>query len=168
MTSRPAVRFTAACLCVALLSACYTYVPIESPAPQTPVRVTVPIVNVARDQNRTPETYRIEGVVVSSGDSLVLATQRRTETGAFREVVRVDTVRVETRSLLAIDEKVYSQPRSIGLGVLLAAGTAGLVAGLLSVTTGVGGDGPGNGGEPTANQLRIDPIFAAVLKLIGN
>ncbi len=165
---RHALRLMLPCMSAVVLSGCYTYVPVELPAPLTPVRVTVPVTNVVQDRNRAPQTYTIEGVVVSSGDSLVLATERRTETGAaFREIVRFDTVRVATRSLMAIDEKVYSQPRTIALGVLIAAGTAGLAKALLDVTTGTGGDGGGNGGS-TTNSLRIDPIFAAILKLVGH
>ena len=147
-----------------VLSGCYTYVPVENPAPMTPVRITVPISNAVQNPNRAPETYTMEGIVVSSGDSLVLSTESRTEMGAFREVVRIDTVRVATRSLTGLDEKVFSTQRSIGLGVLVAGGTAALVSGILSITTGSDGDGPG--GPDTSNQIRVDPIFRTLLQTL--
>ncbi|MEQ9397727.1 MAG: hypothetical protein RJQ04_01035 [Longimicrobiales bacterium] len=147
-----------------VLSGCYTYVPVENPAPMTPVRITVPITNAVQNPNRAPETYTMEGIVVSAGDSLIMSTESRTEMGAFREVVRVDTVRVATRSLTGLDEKVFSTQRSIGLGVLVAGGTAALVSGILSITTGSDGGEPG--GPSTENQIRIDPIFRSLLQAL--
>ena len=148
-----------------LLSGCYTYVPVERPAPRTPVRITVPVTSAVQNPNRAPESYTVDGLVVSSGDSLVLETETKTEFGAYRDVTRIDTLRVAQTSLLAVDERVFSTGRTIGLSVLIAGGTAALISGLLSVTTGNDGGGPG-GGSPNA-QISIDPIFG-LFRLLGN
>lgn len=148
------------------LSGCYVYLPVENPAPMTPVRITVPVSNALQNPNRAPETYTVDGTVVTSGDTLVLETSTRTETGAYREVVRMDTLRVATRSLQSVEEKVFSKEKTIGLSVLVTVGVAGLVTGILSVTTGSQGGGPGDGGS-TTGQIRMDPIFNTLLRAIG-
>ncbi len=153
-------------ICAAVLSGCYTYVPVERPAPNTAVRITVPVMSAVQNRNQAPGSYTVDGLVVSSGDSLVLETQSRTETGAYRQIMRVDTLRIAQSSLLGIDEKVFSRQKSIGLGVVITAGVVGLISGIISVTSGQDGGGPGGGG--TENQIRIDPIFGSFLKLIGH
>lgn len=150
----------------AVASGCYTYVPMEQPRPQTEVRVTVPIRSAVDRPNREPETYSVEGVLVSASDTVVLETRSRAEAGAFREVVRLDTLRVARGSIMSLDEKVFSTPKTIGLTAVLVGGAVGLVSGLLSITTGDDGDGGPDGGGDT-NQIRIDPIFGSLLRLLS-
>lgn len=149
-----------------VMSGCYTYVPVENPAPRTPVRVTVPVNNSVSGVNRAPQNYTLEGTVVSLGDSLTLETETTADMGQFRQVTRVDTVRVARQNLLALDERVYSQSRTIGLSAVIVAGTAALVAGIYSATVGFGGDG-GNGGGSTTNQISVEPVFRGLLQFVG-
>lgn len=149
-----------------VMSGCYTYVPVENPAPRTSVRVTVPVNRSVTGANLAPQSYTLEGTVVSLTDSLTLETQTTATMGQFRQVSRVDTVKVARQNLLAIDERVYSQSRTIGLGAVIVAGTAALVAGIYSATVGFGGDG-GDGGGSTTNQISVEPVFRGLLQFVG-
>lgn len=150
-----------------VMSGCYTYIPVENPAPRTPVRITVPLNSAVSNPNRAPDSYTLEGTVVSVGDSLTLETQTTAQMGQFRQVSRMDTVRVARRNLLALDERVYSQSRTIGLGVVIVAGTAALVGGIYSATVGSGGDDGNGGGPPPTNQIDVTPVFRGLLQLVG-
>lgn len=155
-------------LAAAAASGCYSYFPIERASPRQEVRITVPArASVVQGRNSQPESFRLEGRVVAAGDTLLLETENRREVGAFREIQEIDTLRVATESLLLVEEKVFSRGKSIGLGVVVTAGSVALVTGFLNVVTGGGeGDVPGPPGG-NQGQIRIDPIFGAFLRLLG-
>ena len=165
-TVRRAFGYVIATLGVAFLSGCYNYVPVERPAPGTTVRVHVPTRSAVRAGNLPSETLKVDGVVVSDGDSLIVATKNRREFGAFREVMEVDTLRVARSGISLIEQQVFSKSKTYGMTVLVAAGAAGLVAALVKAAGGQRGEG-GPGGQGPGAQLRVRPIFQGILGLIG-
>ena len=130
-----------AAVCLLALGGCYVYTPVQTPTPGTEVRVEVPLRSAA--QGRSPQGSAVlEGIVVSSGETLVLETRNRQQAGFMQEMLLVDTVRMATDDLIRLDARSFSGTRT-------AVFTAGLVAGVVLVATGitslVGGD---EGGEP--------------------
>lgn len=165
-TVRSVLRPVAAALGVAFLSGCYSYVPVERPAPGTTVRVHVPVRSAVQASNAPAETIDVEGVVVSDGDSLVIATKNRREFGAFREVIEVDTLRVARSGISLLEQQVFSKSKTYGMTALVTVGTAGVVWALVQAAGGRGGEGaPGNGG--TGAQIRVKPIFQGIFGLLG-
>ena len=84
------------------LSGCYIYRPVATPSPGAVARVEVPVQSAVADPNEPPETASVEGTVVEVGDSIVLATKIRRDIGAYREVVRDDTLRIALDVVAAI------------------------------------------------------------------
>ncbi|HSG07449.1 MAG TPA: hypothetical protein VLA36_03760 [Longimicrobiales bacterium] len=166
ITVRSAVRPIVATLGLAVLTGCYNYIPVERPSPGTTVRVHVPLRSAVQASNAPTETLSVEGVVVSDGDSLIVATKNRREFGAFREVVEVDTLRVARSGISFIEQQVFSKRKTYGMAALATAGAAGLVAALVNAAGGQRGDGPPGNTGPGA-QIRVRPIFQGILGLIG-
>lgn len=150
--------------CAATGAACYTFVPVESPAPGTTVRANVHVRSALSGSNGTAETASVEGMVVSAGDSLVLEARNLVQLGAYRDVVQVDTFRIPSTELASIEEQQFSAPKTIGLSVLIAGGTAFLAATALGLTGGESGGG--KGGDPPVNgQVILKPLIGAVWRL---
>jgi hypothetical protein len=165
-TVRRALRRVVATLGVAFLSGCYSYIPVERPAPGSAVRVRVPLRSAVQSPNAPTETLAVDGVVVSDGDTLVIETKTRREFGAFREITELDTLRVARSGISSLEQQIFSKPKTYGMAALATIGAAGLVVALVNAATGRGGEGgPGTGG-PGA-QLRVKPIFEGVFRLIG-
>ena len=166
--SRPSrSRASVAVAMIALpLTGCYNYVPVENPSPGAIVRMKVPVRTSVRGSNDAPESFAIEGVVVASGDTVVLASTTRTQYGAFREISLVDTLRAARVDLVALDEKVYSPQKSIALGVFVAGGIALFIG---SVTGFVGGsedDEVGDGTMPNASVV-LTSVLTGLLGIFG-
>lgn len=146
--------------CAAILSsACYSYAPVERPAPGSTVRIHVPVRSAVAGRNVQEESVSFEGTVLSFGDSLYLQTTSRREYGAFREVFEFDTLHVDPRNLMGMEERYLSKPKTYGFVALVTAGAAGLVVAAVNAAGGSGGDGNGNGGGPVAAVI-VKPIVS--------
>ena len=147
---------------------CHTYVPVQTPVPGSTVRVQIPVVSAAADPNAPPQTVSLEGLVVESGDTLVLATTRRQEYGAFREVVQYDTLRLAEDQRYGVEAVEFSAGKSVMLGVGLAAGV-GLIAIAAFNGGGGGGDTPIDGGPPPPQGAVVvsSSWVAGLLGLLG-
>lgn len=160
-------RALPAVLGAAVMSGCYTYVPVERPSPGATVRVQVPVRSAVSNPNRPPELLSMEGTVLAAADSIVLEVANRREIGAFREIRTVDTLRVAGADLAGVDERVFSRPKTVGLTAAVAGITAVLVFAALDLGGGSGGDdGSGNGGT-TTSSIAVRPIFSALLGALG-
>ncbi len=158
--SRTISRLLAA-LGAAAMSGCYSYVPVERPAPGSVVRIQVPVrAAVDRCQTGSPRPMSMEGTVLASADSLVLQVESRRELGAYRELKQVDTVRVAPRDLAGVDLRVFSKPKTI----LLTAGIVGVTAALAAVALDLGGGSQGKhsagGWHRYRDHREADPVGA--------
>lgn len=145
----PALRHMlfAALLCgPPLVSGCYTYRLVEEAPVGSVARLRVPIQSAIVDPNSPPETVAIEGLIIAFGDTISFEASSRQVTGAFREVVQYDTLRVARDGLASIEVREFSRTRSVVLGVAVAAGTTGLALAALGAEGGQAGDRPGEGG----------------------
>jgi hypothetical protein len=163
-TLRPARRVLAI-VGAALMSGCYSYVPVERPTPGSTVRIQVPMRSAATGTNQRPEFIGLEGTLLGVSDSLVLRVENRREIGAFREIKQVDTVRVARADLVGVDLRVFSKPKTIGLTAVVLGATAGLAMVALDLGGGSAGDDGGNGGPQ--NSLILKPVFKALLHALG-
>ena len=146
----------------ALLAGCHKYIPVEEPAAGSTVRVTVPVTSAVQDRNATTGTSAsVEGVVVQAAptDSLVLAISRRASYGAFRDIVRHDTISISLNDALRLEERIYAKNRSVVLGVGLTAVAVGLAAAAFGVGGGQQGIVPPDGGGTTRPVPSI-PLFS--------
>lgn len=150
-----------------LMAACHTYTPVETPMPGTTVRVRIPVINAAANRNAAPQTVSVEGVVVETGDTLVLSTTNRQEYGAFREIVRADTVRLAADQVFSVERSDFSSKKSVVLGVVLTGGAALLAAAAFGGLA--GDDKPINPGEPPPMGTIIvsNSMIAGILGLLG-
>ncbi|MFQ5536713.1 MAG: hypothetical protein ACE5GJ_04605 [Gemmatimonadota bacterium] len=149
-----------------LLGGCYTYVPVERPAPGVPVRVRVEVSSGIVNPNRAQETTAVEGRIVSAGDTLALEVVSRQEYGAFREVTRQDTVRIARSRVASLEQRTFSKGRSVALGVTLAAGTTVLAMAALGLGGDQQGSDPGDGGGPVGSVI-AGAILSGILRLAG-
>ena len=149
---------------VAGTAACHTYVPVSNPTPGSRVRVRVPVTSALDNSNAGPSTAAIEGDVIAAGDTLILGTTRRQEYGAYREVTRVDTLRLGPDQLLSVEEARFSTSRTV---VLTAAIVAAAVGTAVSAFGG-GGEEIDGGAPPPQGALVISNSFVSgVLGLLG-
>ena len=153
MTTPSSFERAVALVAAFALSGCYTYVPVQAPAPGTEVRVRIPVQSPVEGSNVVADMMSVEGEVVSAGDTLVLATENTQTFGNFREVRTQDTLRVSRTRLASLEEKTFSRGRTIGFSALVVAGTVALVLGVAGAVGGGdddgGGGGPGNGASIT-------------------
>lgn len=141
------------------LGACHTYRPVTAPTPGSTIRVHVPVTSAL---SRVPETAAVEGVLVSMSDTITLATQTRREFGAFRELVRTDTLRLATSQASLVEVREFSKPRSVLAGVVITGGAAYLA--LIGFGFGSGGDPPD---PPTQPQTSVVVSRSLVSSLVG-
>ena len=150
-----------------LLSGCHTYLPIDAPRPGSVARVRVPIESAVADPNAPPETVAVEGLVLASGDTIVLAASTRRELGAFREIIQYDTFRVARDGLVSIEAREFSKGRSLALGVIIAGGATGLALVALGFGGGEGGENPGDDGTQQGFTLQLSATVGAILGVFG-
>lgn len=148
-------------------SACHTYTSVETPVVGSTVRVQVPIANALRNANEAPETASVEGEVVAVGDTLALATQRRQEYGAYREVIQYDTLKVGMDRPTLLEVREFSPQKSVLLGAVIAAGATVAAVTAFSGKTGSGGDDSGPGPGPTPAVVVSPSIVSMILGLFG-
>lgn len=161
-------RSALAALSAALLSGCYSYVPVARPSPGTTVRVHVPVTSAAvGNRSRQPETVSFEGLVLSSADSLILETKSRRDVGAFRELLELDTLRVATSGLVGVEERRFSKPKTYAFTALVTAGAAGLVVAALNAAGVIGDDGPPGNGSVVQSAVPMGPVISSLFRLFG-
>jgi predicted component of type VI protein secretion system len=157
----------ASILLAVFLGACQTYTPVTNPVPGSTVRVRVPVTSAVANPNAAPQTLAVEGTVVESGDTLVLATTNRQEYGAYREIVQFDTVRLAPDQQYSVEVVEFSVRKSIVLGLVLT-GAAALAA---SAAFGVGGADdapiPGNPPPPQGALVISSSLIAGIIGLLG-
>ena len=148
-------------LALVLLSGCHTYEPVRHPAPGSAVRVLIPVTSALDDPNAAQPTVSLDGVVLESGDTLVLATETRNQINQFRELVRYDTLKLAEDAYSGLQLKEFSRGKSVGLGLTIFGGVA-----LLTTHVFNGGDtnSPPRGGPPGQNPAIV--IQGAVLSAI--
>lgn len=159
MKTRELGRLFTCVLGAALMAGCHNYLPVERPAIGSTVRVRVPVTSAIADRN-TPEgaSASIEGQVVSAGDSIVLAVLRRMEYGAYREIVRHDTISIAMADAMTVEEREYSRDKSLTLGLAIAA----MAAGFAAAAFGAGGSQQGettNGDGPNSRPVTLFPLL---------
>lgn len=162
-------RYRFGLLTCALLvtSGCYTYSAVETPLIGSTLRVSVPIDNALTGPNQAPQTASIEGIVVGTGDTLALATQRRQEYGAYREVIQHDTLKLARDRATLMEVREFSAPKSILLGSVLAVGAA--VAAVAAFNSGQdGGQTPDPGpGIPAPAFVISGSLVSSFLGVFG-
>lgn len=167
MIRSSAVRRTALLLAFAgLLAGCHTYRTVDQPTPGSTVRVSVPISSALSSPNRSPQSAAVEGRLVSAGDTLVLAVQNRQSYGAYREVVRYDTLRLASAQASSVEVREFSKNRSIVLGTAVAA----VVTGAAALAFGWGGGStnttPPGGGGPEPAIVATPSLIASIWGLV--
>jgi len=171
MTSLRGSRRTRHCVVgfILLLSAtaCHSYIPIADPQPGTTVRVTVPVTSAAQNRNAPPQYRSIEGDVVEAGDTVVLAVRTRQEYGAFREIVRYDTLRLAPDQRYSMERSEFSTARTALLTAVITGGIT--IFALAAVGGGGGGDGPIDPGPPPPQPSIVvgSSLISGVLGWLG-
>lgn len=147
-----------------VLSGCYTYVPVEQPAPGTPVRVRMPVSSAVEGSSRIPESVMIEGRVIAFTDTLRMEMRNEQRMGT-RSFVAVDTIRIAASSLADLEERVFSRSRTAVFAGALLGGVALATWGIATVT---GGD---DGGKPDPPPTTDPPVifgsFGHGLRFLG-
>ena len=148
---------------VLVLGGCHSYRVVDTPPLGSTVRVRVPVTSPLDGRNTAPASVSMEGEVLQVGDTLVLATRTRREFGAFREVILYDTLRLGRDQMSSIELKEFSSGRSVGWGLALTAGAAGLA---LATFKSGGGAGFPNGSGPPPAIVVSGSVLSAVWALI--
>ena len=147
-----------------LFMGCHTYMPVQQPTPGTTVRVKVPLTSAVQGPNQAPETVSIEGTLIEFGDTVEVEVRDRQVYGAFREVTRLDTLRIEASGITGLDERSFSTGRSVVLG--LAIGGAAVGFALTALGFEGGGSNPTPGPDGPQPSLLLSPIARAIWALI--
>ena len=165
-----------AVICALSLSACHTYVPVDTPVPGSAVRVVVPVRSAIDDPNAAGNTASFEGDVISvSRDTVVVAMDTRRDRGAFRAQLRqIDTVRLARAGVSSLELKEFSSSKSVMLGAAITGAVTVLALSALGVEGGAAGEGnPGDGGDvtgsliPVRKSVSLVPVISAVFRLLG-
>ena len=161
-----ALRFRGSMLVVStlLFMGCHTYIPVQQPAPGTTVRVRVPLTSAVQGPNQAPETVSIEGTLIEFGDTVEVEVRDRQVYGAFREVTRLDTLRIEASGITGLDERSFSTGRSVVLGLAIGGAAAGFALTALGFEG--GGSNPTPGPDGPQPSLLLSPIVRAIWTLI--
>lgn len=150
----------------ALMSGCYTYVPVERPTPGETVRIEVPVRSAVAGGRDREDTASMEGKLVSAGDSIVLEVASTTAIGNFRQVKSLDTLRVARADVSSVATRNFSKPKTIGLTAVIVGATAALAVAALDL--GGGSDGSGKpGGGTTTGAIRVGPILLKLVHAIA-
>ena len=135
--SRPRQRRPGACwrfatrpalvAAVMVLSGCHTYSAVDRPSPGSSVRLAT-----SGAERPAASTFDVEGRVVESGDTLVLAEARRRRLGQFRGLVGSDTLRLAATSYTALQTRRFAKGRSAVLAAAVLGGVAFVAANILA------------------------------------
>ena len=161
------MRLAAVVAASAVLAGCHTYAPVQTPVVGSTVRVHVPVQSAVADRNAAPRTETVEGVVVTSGDTLALATQTRREIGAYRELTQYDTLRLGMDQMSFVEVREFSATRSIVLGAAITA-VAAIAAVVAFNSSENGGEVPDPGpGEPAPAVVVSSSLLGALWGLVA-
>lgn len=148
-----------------LLSGCYTYLPVSSAPPGSPVRVVLPVETRTSTGAVTRSTLAVEGTLVSAGDTIEVATESTEQVGNFRQVSLLDTLRVPASEVDALELREFSGTRTAVLTGLVTAGAVLILVGIVDSLGGSEG-GDGGGGDPTGASITLGTL-GGLLKLLG-
>jgi hypothetical protein len=149
----------------AMMSGCYSYVPVERPTPGTVVRVDVPVRSAMAGRAIEEDVASMEGRLLSAGDSIVLEMASMRELGNFRQIRSVDTLRVARADLVGVSTREFSKPKTVVLTAVLLGATIGLAVAALDVAGGSQGGKNGNGNPTTS--IVVKPVFSALMRALG-
>ena len=147
---------------------CHSYTPSEAPAPGTVarVRVAVPGSSAVDGLNVAVESASLEGVVVSAGDTIVLAMRIRREWGSAGGTLRADTVRVTRDRLSSIEVKEVAVGKSLLLGAAIA-GAATTLALILDIGHVDQVGAPGDEDDSPGGAVVSFPLGSIIARLLG-
>lgn len=150
---------------------CYSYIPVERPAPGSVVRIQVPVRQTVIRSNQRPDVMSLEGTLLSGAassgaDSLALEVSSTGQVGPFRELTQVDTVRLASDDVAAMDLRVFSKPKTLGLTAVILGGTVALALAALNQEEGSGGNEPGGNG--TTSSIVFTPMLKALRHVFGH
>lgn len=151
----------AAVVVVATMSGCYSYVRVESPTPGSTVRIDVPVRSAISGRPDPSEVVSMEGLLVSSGDSLAIEISSLKTIGNFREIRSVDTLRIARSDVGAVSIRNFSKPKTLGLAAVVIAGSTLLAVKVFGLSGGSSGGGSPGGGQ-TTGAMRVKPILSAL------
>jgi hypothetical protein len=151
-----------------VFTGCHTYTPVEMPAPGLVARLVIPLQSAVADPNAAAQTVAVEGTVLESGDTIVLATETRRDLTAFSRMIQFDTFRVATDGLVSIETREFSSGKSIALGIAITGAATMFALSALAIDDGqAGGDKPGDGTNPEGAIVISSSVVSLVWKLIG-
>lgn len=167
MMQKLVARCSTLAMTLVVASACYSYQPVQSPAPGTVIRIHVPVASPVVRPNQAPPSVSFEGTLVSLGDTMLLEVTSRREVGAFREILELDTLRVAESRISLLEERLFSKPKTYAFTAALTIGSAWLGIKIMNTLTGESGDPDRGDGTDPLGQLILNPIFSGLLRLIG-
>ncbi|MGH7466607.1 MAG: hypothetical protein ACRENP_01340 [Longimicrobiales bacterium] len=152
--SRAAARAVLVSMCAAVSTACYSYVPVQSPRPGMDVRARLTTeAAVRRSQGLDDPIVRLDGrIVESTASSLSLDVLVARSSSAFQDIVIRDTVRLEIAEIQSIMASKVSPWRTALFTLGAAAAAFGVVKGIDQI---VGGTGEEDGGGDPAFTVPI-------------
>ncbi len=149
-----------------LVSGCYTYRLVEDAPVGSVARLRVPLQSAVVGPSLSPETVAVEGLILSSGDTVSLEASTRQVAGAFREFVQYDTLRVARDGLASIEVREFAVVRSLAFGAGIAAGTVAIALAALGTEGGEAGERPDRGGFGSFTAA-VNAAIGAVRTLYG-
>jgi len=167
MNTKNWIARATAVLGAAVMSGCYTYVPVERPAPGSTVRIEVPVRSAVTGGRDQEDVASMEGTLISAGDSIVMEVSQLKEIGNFRQIKSLDTLRVARSDVSGIATRSFSKPKTVALTAIIAGATTVLAVAALGLGGGSQGSGKPGGGT-TTGQIRVKPIFSAILHAISH
>ena len=151
---------------IPLVSGCYTYRLVEEAPVGSVARLRVPVQSAVVGPGSLPETVAVEGLILSSGDTVSLEATTRQVAGAFREFVQYDTLQVARDGLASIEVREFAAVRSLAFGAGIAAGTVAIALAALGNEGGEAGERPGRGGTGSFTAA-VSTAVAALRTLFG-
>ena len=156
------IRLRSACLILFVpLAACYSYTPVNTPAPGMDVRARLkPDAAVKRSEGLDDAIMRFDGTVTQvTPDALTLHVILARSSSGLQDVVLRDTVRLPTAEIQSITQRQLSVGRTALFVVAVGAAAVGLIKGIEEVVGGT--DDTDNIPPPAA----VVPVFTRTTRL---
>ena len=144
-------------LVVFVTAACYSYQPVDGPAPVGPETVRVELTGAGEDAVRERRGFaleRFEGrILEENGDALTMEVRLPANRLAYSDRDVMDTVQVLRPHIRTVDVKQFSTGRTVvGVGAGLAA-LAGVYAVVEAAVSSTEEGGTGNGGGTVVSVI---------------